>query len=131
MPYIEILAPRAAESRKREAAEAVTDGIVRSFGVTASTVTLYFLPIEAAGYAHAGEFGLPASGSRVFVKVHAYRRGTVQRRAAAEALTPAIAACFDTPALNVAIYFLDRELDEVAHEGRLASDEATETSSTP
>lgn len=131
MPYVEILAPSAADDRKRKAVEAVTDGIVRSFGVEPSTVTVYFLPIATGDYAHAGEFGLPASGSRVFVKLHAYRRSADQRRAVAEAVTPAIATCFDTPAHNVAVYFLDRERDEVAHEGHLASDEATETSTAP
>lgn len=131
MPYIEILAPRAADADKRKATEAITDGIVRGFGVVPSTVTLYFLPIAIGDYAHAGAFGLPPAGARVFVKVHAYRRSADQRRAVAEAMTPAIAACFDTAAHNVAIYFIDRERDEVAHDGHLASDEATDTSTTP
>jgi len=131
MPYIEILAPRAAESKKRQLSQAVTDGIVRGFGVTPSTVTIYFLALGTDDYAHAGEFGLPPAGARVFVKLHAYRRSADQRRAVAEAMTPALAACFDTPAHNVAIYFLDRERDEVAHEGHLASDEALDTSTTP
>ena len=131
MPYIEILAPRAAESKKRPLSQAVTDSIVRGFGVTQSTVTIYFVPMGADDYAHAGDFGLPPAGARVFVKVHAYRRNPDQRRAVAEAMTPALAACFDTPVHNVAIYFLDRERDEVAHEGHLASDEALDTSTTP
>jgi hypothetical protein len=46
-------------------------------------------------------------------------------------MTPALAACFDTPAHNVAIYFLDRERDEVAHEGHLASDETTDHAIAP
>ena len=41
----------------------------------------------------------------------------------AEAVTPALASCFDTTGHNVAVYFLDRERDEVAHDGHLASDE--------
>jgi len=131
MPYVEILAPRASEPNKRKAADAVTHGIVRGFAVAASTVTIYFMPIDSGAYAHAGEFGLPQSGARVFVKVHAYRRTAEQRRAVAEAVTPALAACFGTSAHNVAIYFIDRERDEVAHEGHLASDEATETSTAP
>ncbi len=131
MPYVEILAPRAPAAEKRRLTQAVTDGIVRGFGVTPSTVTIYFVPVGTDDYAHAGEFGLPPAGARVFVKVHAYRRDPDQRRAVAEAMTPALAACFDTPAHNVAIYFLDRERDEVAHEGHLASDEALDTSTTP
>lgn len=131
MPYVEILAPRAAEPRKRQLAQAVTDGIVRGFGVAPSTVTIYFLAVDTDDYAHAGEFGLPPTGARVFVKLHAYRRHADERRAVAEAMTPALAACFDTPAHNVAIYFLDRERDEVAHDGHLASDEALETAPAP
>ena len=131
MPYVEVLAPRAATAEKRQLTQAVTDGIVRGFGVDPSTVTIYFVPVGTDDYAHAGAFGLPPAGARVFVKLHAYRRNADQRRAVAEAMTPALAACFDTPAHNVAIYFIDRERDEVAHEGHLASDEATETSTTP
>ena len=131
MPYIEILAPRAAAAQKRQLTQGVTDSIVRGFGVTPSTVTIYFLALGTDDYAHAGDFGLPPAGARVFVKVHAYRRNPDQRRAVAEAMTPALAACFDTPAHNVAIYFLDRERDEVAHEGHLASDEVIDTSTTP
>lgn len=131
MPYIEILAPRAAPTAQRDLVRAVTDGIVRGFDVAPSTVTIYFVPIGVDDYAHAGESGLPPTGARVFVKVHAYRRDAAQRRAAAEALTPALAACFDTGAHNVAIYFLDRERDEVAHEGHLASDETTAAVNAP
>ncbi|MDN4586983.1 hypothetical protein DBA29_00515 [Xenophilus aerolatus] len=123
MPYVEILAPRADSSRKRELAGVVTRGIVDGFGVEPSTVTLYFQSIAPADYAHEGELGRPDTGSRVFVKVHAYRRSADQRRAVAEAVTPALAACFDTTGHNVAVYFLDRERDEVAHDGHLASDE--------
>ena len=93
MPYIEILAPRAAAAEKRQLTQAVTDGIVRSFGVAPSTVTIYFLAVGADDYAHAGDFGLPPASARVFVKVHAYRRHADQRRAVAEAMTPALAAC--------------------------------------
>ena len=123
MPYVEILAPRADSSRKRELAGVGTRGIVDGLGVAPSTVTIYFQPIEPADYAHEGELGQPDAGSRVFVKVHAYRRTPDERRAVAEAVTPALAACFDTTGHNVAVYFLDRERDEVAHDGHLASDE--------
>lgn len=128
MPYVEILAPRADTARKRTLSEAVTRGIVDGFGVLPSTVTIYFQPIGGSDYAHEGALGQPASGARVFVKVHAYRRTPDQRRAVAEWLTPALAACFDTPGHNVAVYFLDRERDEVAHDGHLASDELVSSS---
>jgi phenylpyruvate tautomerase PptA (4-oxalocrotonate tautomerase family) len=130
MPYVEILAPRASEPHKRVAVGVVTDGIVASFGVAPSTVTIYFVPIDAADYAHEGTLGYGTAGARVFVKVHAYRRSLAERRAAAIALTRALAACFDTPGHNVAVYFLDRERDEVAHDGQMASDEAAPMANT-
>lgn len=123
MPYLEILAPRASESNKQTLAGVLTDSIVESFAVLPSTVTIYFLPVDSGNYAHAGTLGAGDAGLRVFVKVHAYRRGLPARRAVAAAVTPAIAACFDMPAHNVAIYFLDRERDEVAHDGHMACDE--------
>ena len=126
MPYLEILAPSAPETRKRAASRALTDGVVTSFGVEPSTVTLYFMPVAPHDYAHEGQLGHDGAGegSRVFVMVHAYRRTPAQRRALAAAITPALAACFATSGGNVAVYFLDRERDEVAHDGHLASDEA-------
>ncbi|MBT2334825.1 hypothetical protein J7E49_13035 [Variovorax paradoxus] len=128
MPYLEILAPGAPETRKRTASRALTDGVVASFGVEPSTVTLYFMPVAPHDYAHEGQLGHVGAGEgpRVFVKVHAYRRTRDQRRALAAAITPALAACFGTASHNVAIYFLDRERDEVAHDGHLASDEAAQ-----
>jgi phenylpyruvate tautomerase PptA (4-oxalocrotonate tautomerase family) len=129
MPYLEILAPRATADAKRELARVATDAVVNGFDVAPSTVTIYFVPIGFDDYAHAGEYGLPMAGGRVFVKVHAYRRDLARRRAVAAALTPALAACFGTH--DVAVYFLDRERDEVAHDGHLASDETTPTASAP
>lgn len=125
MPYLEILAPRAPEPRKRAASRALTDGVVEAFEVEPATVTLYFLPVDLADYAHEGHLGHDGGGqgTRVFVKVHAYRRTPAQRRALAAAITPALATCFATASHNVAVYFLDRERDEVAHDGHLASDE--------
>jgi phenylpyruvate tautomerase PptA (4-oxalocrotonate tautomerase family) len=124
MPYVEILGPRAAEAGKQAVVGAVTRGIVESFGVPASTVTIYFQPIERENYAHQGVLGELAQAGRIFVKVHAYRRSIPERRAVAAAITPVLADCFQTSADNVAVYFFDREQDEVAHGGRLASDEA-------
>jgi len=124
MPYVEILAPRAAESNKRVVTTAVTDGIVASFGVDPSTVTIYFQPVEDGDYAHEGALGYGDAPARIFVKVHAYARSMEARRAVAQALTPALADCFGTTTANVAIYFLDRTRDEVAHDGHMASDES-------
>ncbi|MDB5819773.1 MAG: hypothetical protein JWQ11_3413 [Rhizobacter sp.] len=131
MPYLEILAPTATSAAKRVLAKAATDAVVRGFNVMPSTVTLYFVPFATDDYAHEGVLGAPASNARVFVKVHAYRRSVEERRAVAAALTPALATCFDTTPQQVAVYFLDREQDEVAHEGHMASDDAIQHVTTP
>lgn len=123
MPYLEILAPSASAEKKQTLVTAVTDGIVSAFGVSPATVTVYFLPIANTDYGHEGRLGAGDAGARVFAKLHAYRRDLPARRAAAGVLTHAIAACFDMPSHNVAVYFMDRALDEVAHDGHMACDE--------
>jgi phenylpyruvate tautomerase PptA (4-oxalocrotonate tautomerase family) len=100
----------------------VTDSIVDAFDVSPATVTVYFLPIDDAHYGHEGRMGAGPEGARVFAKLHAYRRELPARRAVAVAVTQAIATCFNTPSHNVALYFMDRARDEVAHDGHMASD---------
>jgi len=122
MPYVEVLAPQVPSQRKAALARSVTDGLISAFGVTADTVTLYFLPIAADDYAHAGVFGAQATGQRILLKVHAFRRSEAERRAAAAALTRSVCNAYGVPGADVAAYFFDREKDEVAHDSKLASD---------
>lgn len=122
MPYVEIIGPRADAANKQILVGTVTDGIAGAFGVSPSIVTVYFLSVDTDDYGHEGHLGFDRAGARVFVKVHAYRRSLNERRAVAAALTQPVAACFDTPVHNVAVYFLDRESNEVAHGGRMACD---------
>jgi phenylpyruvate tautomerase PptA (4-oxalocrotonate tautomerase family) len=122
MPYVEVLAPPAAPHRKAALAKSVTDGLMSAFGCGAQTITLFFLPIAPADYAHAGEIGTRDAGQRILLKVHAYRRSVAQRRAAAIALTRSACAAYGVAGTDVAVYFLDREKDEVAHDCKLASD---------
>ena len=63
-----------------------------------------------------------AIGQRILLKVHAFRRSEAERRAAAAALTLGVCAAYGVPGGDVAVYFLDRDKDEVAHDSRLASD---------
>lgn len=121
MPYIEILGPPIDTARKAKAAETLTASLTEVLSVTPSTVTCYFVPFGEADYAHAGAMG---SGrlQRILVKLHAYRRPAAVRRRAAEVLTRDLAAAFDTPASEIAVYFMERDLDQVAHDGRLSSD---------
>lgn len=122
MPYLEILAPGATPAKKQALVTAVTDGIVAAFGVSPATVTVYFLPIADGDYGHEGRLGAGDARPRVLAKLHAYRRDLPARRAAAAVVTQAVAVCFDMPSHDVALYFMDRALDEVAHDGHLACD---------
>ncbi len=123
MPYVEIIGPRTDAANRQILVSAVTDGIVASFGVSPSIVTVYFLSIDADDYGHEGRLGFDRGGARIFVKVHAYRRGLAEKRAVATAFSQQVADCFDTPVHNVGVYFIDRESNEVAHGGRMACDD--------
>lgn len=122
MPYIEVLAPPVSPAGKAALAKSVTDGLIEAFGVGAETITLYFLPVAPSDYAHAGEMGSTQTSQRILLKVHAFRRSEAQRRTAAVALTQGVCAAYGVPGADVAVYFLDRERDEVAHDSKLASD---------
>ena len=122
MPYVEVLAPPAPPQSKAALARSVTDGLMSAFSVGPETVTLYFLPITASDYAHAGEMGPQGIGQRILLKVHAFRRGEAERRAAAAALTRGVCTAYGVPDDDVAVYFLDRDRSEVAHASQLASD---------
>ncbi|MET0222016.1 MAG: hypothetical protein ABW213_15295 [Tardiphaga sp.] len=122
MPYVEILAPPASSEVKAALAKSLTEGLMSSFSVGADTVTLYFLPIVPGDYAHAGEMSPKGIGQRILLKVHAFRRGETERRAAAAALTQSVIFAYGVPGDDVAVYFLDRDKSEVAHDSRLASD---------
>jgi phenylpyruvate tautomerase PptA (4-oxalocrotonate tautomerase family) len=122
MPYVEILAPPLTDDAKAQLARTITDGLVSAFDVGPQTVTLFFLPIVPSDYAHAGELGAQGGRQRILLKLHAYRRSTAARRTAAAALTKAVCAAYGADGADVAVYFFDREKDEVAHNSRLASD---------
>jgi phenylpyruvate tautomerase PptA (4-oxalocrotonate tautomerase family) len=122
MPYIEVLAPPVSPAGKAALARSVTDGLISAFGVGAETITLYFLPIAPGDYAHAGEMGSAQTSQRILLKVHAFRRSEAQRRTAAAVLTQGVCSAYGVPGADVAVYFLDREKDEVAHDSKLASD---------
>ena len=122
MPYVEVIAPPASPHSKASLARGVTDSLMSAFGVGADTVTLYSLPIAPGDYAHAGEMGAQGTGQRILLKVHAFRRSQSERRAAAVGLTRSVCTAYGVPGDDVAVYFLDRDMSEVAHDSRLASD---------
>ncbi|HWK47636.1 MAG TPA: hypothetical protein VNT30_23135 [Stellaceae bacterium] len=122
MPFVEILAPPVVPAERQAVARMVTDGLCDAFGVEPETVTIYFLDVPTANYAHAGISGEAGAPRRLFVKVHAYRRGVADRARAAAVLTPALAEIYGVSPAALAIYFFDRAKDEVAHGGLLSCD---------
>ncbi|GGF70221.1 hypothetical protein GCM10007301_32510 [Azorhizobium oxalatiphilum] len=131
MPYLEVLGPPAGVAEKQAAVRAVTEAVVSAFSVSPATVTVYFLPVQVADYGHEGTLGLEGRQMRVFAKMHAYRRGVAERRKAAVGITQALATCFGADPDDVAVYFMDRTLDEVAHGGGMACDDAAEAARVP
>ncbi len=123
MPYLELFAPHAPTAAKARFAREATDALVEAFGVAPETVTVFFLDTASDTYAHAGALGPHNGRFRIFLKVHAYRRGISERRAAAKSLTQALCGAYGAEGHDIGVYFLDRERDEVAHDFHLACDE--------
>jgi phenylpyruvate tautomerase PptA (4-oxalocrotonate tautomerase family) len=123
MPYLEIISPLLPAETKQRISENVTAAVVAAFDVTPSTVTVFFLPVDGSDYAHAGlpgyDDGRPV---RILIKVHAYRRDVDARRRAAAGITSAFHDACAPMVTDTAVYFFDRNLDEVSHGGMLASD---------
>ena len=123
MPYVEVIAPPSGAVRRAAFVRASTDALTTLFGVSAQTVTVYFVPVPTDGYGHDGELRhYDGPHARVLIKVHAYRRGVDIKRQAAAALTDAFAAASGAHPERIAVYFFDRAHDEVAHAGRLSCD---------
>jgi phenylpyruvate tautomerase PptA (4-oxalocrotonate tautomerase family) len=121
MPFIEILGPELAPAPRHAAASGMTQGLAEAFGIPAAIITIYFQPVPAPLYVHAGA---PPAGEamRVFIKVHAFPRETPKKRRAAALMTAAYAQAAGVEPKSIAIYFLDRAPEDVAHGGVLACD---------
>jgi phenylpyruvate tautomerase PptA (4-oxalocrotonate tautomerase family) len=124
MPFIEITGFDQKEPVRRQLAAGVTRALAAAFGIDEEIVTVYFHPVDAAHYAHAGALA-PPGPERTFIKVHAFARDVERKRAAARHMCEAAAATLQVPPKNVVIYFFDRPAHDVAHGGVLASDMQT------
>jgi phenylpyruvate tautomerase PptA (4-oxalocrotonate tautomerase family) len=120
MPFLEIFDFDASRDKRRKAAEAMTASLCEAFGIEPDIVSAYFFNIDGESYAHRGIQGGSSEIKRMFVKVHAFRRPPEARRIAARLLTDAFVSAYGVPEKAVAIYFFDREPDEVSHAGCLA-----------
>jgi len=123
MPYLEIISPALSAQQKDVAARTLTQAVVESLSVTPESVTLYFMPVAHDDYVHAGISGLPEDRPRVFIKLHAYRRDIATRSECAMAVTRAFAQAYLPGEAEIAVYFMQRELEEVSHYGVLSSSE--------
>jgi phenylpyruvate tautomerase PptA (4-oxalocrotonate tautomerase family) len=123
MPYIEILGPPLDSAIKARAVHCLTRSLEEGFSVPVEAITVYFVPVLAENYGHAGEMSYSDDAdARVLVKVHAYRRDVALRRRVAQEITDTIEQVCGTQRKRIAVYFFEREQNEVAHAGQLACD---------
>ena len=123
MPYVEVLSSTDAPPEAKQAfVTTLTHAIVSEFNVPPTAVTVFFLSLPPSHYAYRGELAHQAADARVFIKIHAYRRSAQPRRAVAMPISEAACRCFGTTLSEVSIYFLERDFDEVVHDGALVSD---------
>lgn len=121
MPFIEISGPDRDEPQRRLLGQRLSESLAEAFGVSLDIVTIYFQPVPASHYAHAGQLA-PAVPMRNFLKVHAFPRELAKKRRAAESMTAAFVDVTGCAPKDVIVYFFDREPHDVAHGGVLASD---------
>jgi phenylpyruvate tautomerase PptA (4-oxalocrotonate tautomerase family) len=122
MPPLEVFAFDRELARREAMSTALTDALAGAYAIAADIITIYYFPISKDVYAHASRLAPEKVDQRLFIKLHAFRPDLPQRRAAAHAVTEAVVRTTGADPENVILYFLDREKNEVAHAGVLASD---------
>lgn len=122
MPFLEVFDFEASTQQRQLATSKMTDALCDAYGIAGDIVSTYFVDVGHGAYGHGGFLPTKSEDHRIFVKVHAYRRSDDLRRAAARSITSAVADAYGTRPESIAVYFLDRDPGEVAHNGILASD---------
>ena len=123
MPFLDITVLEHTREQRGELSRRLTEALTLVWAIDPEIVTLYFQVLRDDDCAHAGVL-VPARQARVFIKVHAFARSVAMKRVAADAMTRALVEVLQLPLKAVAIYFLDRAHDEVAHGGLLALDDS-------
>ncbi|MFG1265055.1 hypothetical protein [Xanthobacter aminoxidans] len=119
MPFLEINDfSKDLSVRSRVVAKA-TAAVCDVYAVSEEIVSVYFIGFDQNSYGHAGKFPADADKMRIFIKLHAYPRGWDLRKELAQRLTTEVSALYGVPASKVAIYFFDRNPNEVSHGGAL------------
>jgi len=121
MAFIEIVGFDVSYERRSLVFQQITDELTRILDVSSDTISIYYFSVAPADYAHAGTLAC-AARRRIFIKVHLLSRSGAIVRAAAKSIAEIVAAGFDHDLRDVAIYFLSRQPEEVAHGGTLESD---------
>jgi len=124
MPFVEIIGIKADAAELSKIATGVTAAVVNTLSVPAETVTIYFTPSYPTHYAHGGSIIEPAR-QRIFVKLNILARSIGVRRRAAAAVCDAVAMPINHNQRDIAIYFLERSIEEVSHAGILECDRLT------
>jgi phenylpyruvate tautomerase PptA (4-oxalocrotonate tautomerase family) len=122
MPFLEVFDFGGTPQNRGAATELMTDALCRAYEIDPTIVSAYFIDVSGGNYGHAGKFGDNTTDKRIFIKVHAFRRSDRMRRVAARNLTDALAQAYQAKPKDIAVYFFDRDEDQVSHGGVLASD---------
>jgi len=119
MPFVEVFDFSPTPQVRQTAAQRMTQALCEAWQIGPQTVAIYFVGMDAHSYAH-GAQDATTRQQKMFVKVHAFRRTTTARSQAARGLTDALVDAYGITQDTIAIYFLERAPDEVAHAGVLA-----------
>ncbi|GGE41327.1 hypothetical protein GCM10007276_18400 [Agaricicola taiwanensis] len=122
MPFFEVFDFGATPQQRAAATRLMTKALCEAYDIKPDIISAYFLDIGPNSYGHEAIFGESAAEKRLFVKLHAFRRPDQMRRTAARSLTDALAKAYGAPSKSIAVYFFDRDPDQVSHDGILASD---------
>ena len=121
MPFIEITGDKRSDSVRTQLCAGLTKSLAQAFDISPEIDTIYYQPVAASDYGHAGALAPPAA-MRNFLKVHAFPRELAMKRRAASSMTEAFVDATGIDPKNVVIYFFDRDPQDVAHGGILACD---------
>lgn len=108
-----------APAGRAEAARRMTEALAACWRIDPAIISCYFQLYPADAYAHAGTMPAAEDARRIFIKLHAIARKPDLRRAAAQAVTRAVADSYGVPDKAIVIYFFERAVSEIAHGGIL------------
>jgi phenylpyruvate tautomerase PptA (4-oxalocrotonate tautomerase family) len=121
MAFIEIVGFDVSDERRSLISQRITEELTRILDVSSDTISIYYFSVKPAHYAHAGSVSSTVR-QRIFIKVHLLARSGSILRAAAKSIAEVVATELQHDPRDIAVYFLIRQPEEVAHGGILESD---------